>query len=166
MALRTETTSGVRGHGPYLLDTDVCVDWLRQKPAVVALLRALSPADLAVATMTVAELRYGALLSRDPDGNLEHVESILESGIGVLPFDREAANCHAEMRLALRQQPVGDRDLVIASTAHANGFAVMTGNRKEFDRIPGLLVEPVPGDRVGAESTGKSGPKPEPRART
>jgi tRNA(fMet)-specific endonuclease VapC len=133
-----------RARLPLLLDTDVCVGWLRQKPAVVSQLRLLSPADLAVATMTVAELRYGALLSRDPEGNLERVESILESGIAILGFDREAANRHAELRLALRHQPVGDRDLVIASTAQANGYAVMTGNRREFDRIPGLVVEPAP----------------------
>ena len=129
---------------PLLLDTDVCVGWLRHRPAMVARLRQLSPADLAVATMTIAELRYGALLSADPTGNLERVEAILQSGIAVLDFDREAANHHAEMRLALRHQPVGDRDLVIASTAQANGYAVMTGNRREFDRIAGLGVEPAP----------------------
>lgn len=127
---------------PLLLDTDVCVGWLRHRPTVVARLRQLSPADLAVATMTVAELRYGALVSADPTGNLERVEAILQSGIAVLDFDREAANRHADLRLALRHQPVGDRDLVIASTALANGYAVMTGNRREFDRIPGLVVEP------------------------
>jgi tRNA(fMet)-specific endonuclease VapC len=164
---RTEASRASKDRGPFLLDTDVCVDWLRQKPAIVSVLRTLSPADLAVATMTIAELRYGALLSRDPDGNLERVESILESGIALLPFDREAANRHAEMRLALRHQPVGDRDLVIASTAQANGYAVMTANRREFERIPGIFIEPAPdGRKPHADPPGKHAHTEQPPAGT
>jgi tRNA(fMet)-specific endonuclease VapC len=37
--------------------------------------------------------------------------------------------------------PIGERDLVIASTAAAQGLAVATGNLREFQRVPGLVVE-------------------------
>ncbi len=127
--------------GPWVLDTDVCVEWLRRRKGVGERLRALSPADVAITTMTEAELRYGALLSRDPAGNLEQVESILESGVALLPFDRPAAAHFAELRLALRSKPISDRDLVIASIARSAGYAVATGNVREFERVPGLPVD-------------------------
>lgn len=127
--------------GPWVLDTDVCVEWLRRRRGIPERIRALSPADLAVATMTEAELRYGALRSRDPAGNLEQVDSIIESGIAVLPFDRDAARLHAELRSALGGEPIGERDLVIASIARATGYAVATGNLSEFKRVPGLVVD-------------------------
>lgn len=127
--------------GPWVLDTDVCVEWLRRRKGVGERLRALSPADVAITTMTEAELRYGALLSRDPAGNLEQVESILESGVALLPFDRPAAAHFGELRLALRNKPISDRDLVIASIARSAGYVVATGNVREFERVPGLSVD-------------------------
>ena len=126
--------------GPWVLDTDVCIEWLRRRKGIPERLRALSPADLAITTMTEAELRFGALVSRDPAGNLEQVDSILESGVALLPFDRVAARHHAELRMALRSQTISERDLVIASVARASGFAVATGNVREFERVPGLTV--------------------------
>jgi tRNA(fMet)-specific endonuclease VapC len=124
-----------------VLDTDVCVEWLRRRKGVPARLKALSPADLAITTMTEAELRFGALRSRDPEGNLEQIEAILESGLSLLPFDRAAALHHAAIRYALRAAPIGERDLVIASVARSSGFAIATGNAAELARVPDLIVD-------------------------
>ncbi len=129
------------GASAWVLDTDTCIGWLRRHPAVVERIRESSPADLAVATMTEAELRFGAMLSRQVERNLEQVEWILESGLAILPFDRTAARHHAELRLELRAQPIGDRDLVVAAVARANGCGVVTGNVRGFRRIAGLVVE-------------------------
>lgn len=131
----------VAGAGPWVLDTDICIEWLRRRRGIPERLRALSPGDLAITAMTEAELRYGALRSRDPEASLNQVDSILATGILLLDFDRAAASHHAEIRLALRVSPIGERDLVIASIARANGFVVATGNVREFERVPGLLVE-------------------------
>ena len=129
------------GSGPWVLDTDVCIEWLRRRKGIPERLRVLSPADLAITTVTEAELRYGASMSRDPAGSLEQVESILESGVALLPFDRAAAGHHAEIRASLRSNAIGERDLVIASVARSTGYAVATGNVAEFGRVPGLVVE-------------------------
>lgn len=128
-----------RHDGAILLDSTVCVDVLRGRPSAITRLSAKSPRDLAVASMTEAELLHGALNGRDPL-NLTRVEALLES-MTVLPFDRAAARAHAHARLALRRQPIGERDLVIASVALAHGLAVATGNVREFGRVPGLVVE-------------------------
>ena len=127
--------------GPWVLDTDVCVEWLRRRRGVPERLRTLSPGDLAITTMTEAELRYGALRSQNPAGNLEQVESIVESGVALLPFDRAAAEHHADIRWRLRQSTISERDLVIASIARSAGCVVATGNLREFSRVPDLLVD-------------------------
>lgn len=136
-APRTEPTAE---SGPWVLDTDVCVEWLRRRRGIPERLRALSPSDLAITTITEAELRYGALRSADPARHLEQVDSILDSGVAILEFDRAAAARHAEIRLATRHAPIGERDQIIASVAVANGFAVATGNSRELGRVPGLVT--------------------------
>ena len=51
-----------------VLDTDIVVDILRGRDEVLRRLAARSPDAVGVTTMTVAELRYGALVSRDAAG--------------------------------------------------------------------------------------------------
>ena len=55
-------------------------------------------------------------------------------------FNSEAACCHADLCYELRARPIGERGLVIASIAVANGFPLITGNVREFSRVPGLSV--------------------------
>ncbi len=125
----------------YLLDTDTCVWILRERESVVARVRATSPDDVAVSTVTEAELLFGAHNSRDADRNLERVEAFLSARFEILSFDRESAQRHAHLRLALKKRPIGERDLVIASTALANNLTLVTCNAREFARVPGLTLE-------------------------
>jgi tRNA(fMet)-specific endonuclease VapC len=124
----------------WLLDTDTCVDALRHRSSVLRQLQALSPDDVAVASMTEAELWYGAWRSQDPAGARQSVASFL-APLTRLPFDSEAAERHADLRFALRAQPIGERDLMIASVAVAQGLALVTRNVHEFARVPSLTVE-------------------------
>lgn len=123
----------------YLLDTDTCVFALRHSAQVLQRLEAVSPDDVAVCTMTEAELWYGAWKSHDPAGTRRAIDAFL-SPIGRLPFDSEAAERHAELRFSLRAQPIGERDLVIASVASAAGMILITHNQREFRRT-GLPLE-------------------------
>ena len=91
--------------------------------------------------MTVAELRFGALNSSDPERSLVGVELFLSAPFEIIPFDEDAAKHHAEIRFALRSKPIGERDLVIAATARAADLVVVTHNRSHFQRVPGLVLE-------------------------
>ncbi|MFN8012801.1 MAG: type II toxin-antitoxin system VapC family toxin [Holophagaceae bacterium] len=124
----------------YLLDTDTCVFALKHQADVRRRFGKVSPDDVAVSAMTLAELRYGSLRSKQPGKTWREVEAFLEP-IRVLPFDEGAALAHAELRLALRAKPIGERDLVIASVAAARRLAVVTHNTREFARVPGLVCE-------------------------
>ena len=121
----------------FLLDTDTCIFALRHSPEVRSHLEALAPEDVAVCAMNEAELWYGALNSQHPDKHTKDVEAFLKPLV-VLPFDAEAAREHARLRMALKNMPIGERDLVIASVALAHRLAVVTHNQREFGRVPGL----------------------------
>jgi tRNA(fMet)-specific endonuclease VapC len=121
----------------YLLDTDTCVWMMRGREPVSTRAQTVSPADLAVASMTVAELWYGAIRGMNPKA-FDAVRAFLGTGVGILPFDEDAAYQHAEIRNAVRAQPIGPRDMVIASVAVARGLTVVTSNVREFGRVPGL----------------------------
>lgn len=107
---------------------------------VVSRLASLSPGDVFVASMTEAELRFGALNSAEAEANGARVLTFLEP-MEILPFDSEAAGHHARIRFALERTPIGERDLVIASVAASRGLTLVTDNVREFSRVEGLRVE-------------------------
>jgi len=125
----------------YLLDTNVLVAAQRGYPAAVeARLRQLSPDDVCISAVSVAELWYGAARHSDPERRRALWSEYL-APYAVLPFDRAAAELHGELRHQLRHAPIGERDLLIAAIALANRLTMVTGNTREFERVPGLLVE-------------------------
>lgn len=125
----------------WLFDTDIVVSAIRKDPPQI--LRRLldsSPDDLGISVVTIAELTYGAAKSRDPERTRAVFEHFL-TPYHILSFDRPAAERHGRLRHQLRHQPIGERDLIIASIALANDIAVVTGNVREFGRVPSLRLE-------------------------
>ncbi len=125
----------------YLLDTDTCIEILRGRGPHRARLEGCSPEEVGLPAMVVAELRYGALGSREPERGLALVGALLEAPLTILPFDGSAASVHADLRDHLRATAIGERDLVIAAIARAGDFTLVTGNGRHFRRVPGLEVE-------------------------
>ena len=71
----------------------------------------------------------------------------ITSHLPVLQFGTVEARRHADLRAYLQSQGemIGLHDLLIAATALANGHAVATLDRRDFERIPGLrLVDLAP----------------------
>jgi tRNA(fMet)-specific endonuclease VapC len=125
----------------WLLDTNILIFAARDRPRAVRVrLQAASPDDLAVSSIAIAELWYGAEKSDDPPRKREAWRRFLEP-YSVLTFDRAAAEEHARLRFLLRHAPIGERDLLVAAIASANQLAVVTHNLAEFRRVPGLEVE-------------------------
>lgn len=124
----------------YLLDTDAVVDVLRGRHGVAARLAQSSPDDIAIASMTLAELLYGSLCANDPARSELAVRRFIDV-VRVLPFSRRASEHHARLRHATRQRTVGPNDLVIAATALAADATLVTSNTREFSRFSDLRVE-------------------------
>ena len=127
----------------FLLDTDVCIDFIRQKPQ--ALIRKLQSCPLgAVATscVTVAELEYGVARSSSPERNQAALDEFLLP-LAIVPFDTGAARVYGPLRAHLEGKgtPIGSLDLLIAAQALASGLTVVTRHVREFRRVPNLRVE-------------------------
>jgi tRNA(fMet)-specific endonuclease VapC len=92
--------------------------------------------------VNVAETLAGGYAAGVPAESLKAREALL-STMPVLDLDAGAARQYAIWYsvLARRGEMVGAFDLLIASMAHSNGHSVVTRNREDFERIPGLVVE-------------------------
>ena len=125
----------------WLLDTNMLIFAARDRPkAVRRRLREVSPDDVVVTTVSIAELWFGAEKSEEPDRKKAAWRKFLEP-FAVLAFDMPAAEKHAHLRFLLRHEPIGERDLLVAAIASAHGLTVVTNNLAEFSRVPGLKVE-------------------------
>ena len=126
----------------YLLDTNTCIYAIKRRESVPGRLRELAPDDVAITTVTLAELWFGARKSSRSQQTRARVDAFLRP-FSVLPFDRDAAAAYAEIRLVLEQRagPIGERGLLIASIARSRRLKVVTHDVGEFSRVPGLSVE-------------------------
>jgi tRNA(fMet)-specific endonuclease VapC len=127
------------------LDTNVVIDALGARaPKVAGRLDAelARGTALFVSSVVVFELRYGIAKSRDREHNAARLAKFFTASIGVLPFDHDDAAEAGEIRTELerRGKSIGPYDVMIAGQARRRGFALVSANRREFDRIPGLLV--------------------------
>ena len=126
-----------------VLDTDICIWLLRGgKPHLERRLAEIDPAELAISSLTLAELRYGALRSKNSRHNISLVDRFAAE-LALLDFDDQASAHFAAIKahLAARGELIGPMDLLIAAVSRSNDATFVTGNIKEFDRVPGLQVE-------------------------
>ncbi len=125
----------------YLLDTDTVSFALRGVPGVVDRLRRCRPSSVAVSSLTVAELRYGACRRRSR--KLHSLIDAFVSSVADAAFDEAAADRFGELAAALVDagSPIGDFDALIAAQALALDMTLVSGNLKHFGRVPGLRVE-------------------------
>lgn len=128
-----------------LIDTSVIVDLERRGYAVGELTASTPGERFALAAITVTELLMGvyrAVESRRRRQRQAFVEEVI-AGMPTLPFDLQAARIHARVAVELQTHGgmIGANDLQIAATALANGYGVLTLNRREFDRVDGLIVQ-------------------------
>ncbi|MDB5446664.1 MAG: plasmid maintenance protein [Phenylobacterium sp.] len=126
----------------YMLDTNLCVRVLRDRPQAARVRFNLEAESLCISTIVLTELLHGAAKSARPEHNRQEVERFA-ARLEVLPFDAAAADHAAEIRAALerRGQVIGGYDLLIAGHARSRGLVVVTGNLVEFGRVEGLRCE-------------------------
>lgn len=124
-----------------LLDTNVCIGWLKGDRAIQKHWLACEPAQLKTSAVVYAELLYGARKSAKVDGNLERLRRLFDV-LPAEPFDEAAAHWYGLVRADLERAgtPIGAHDLMIAATALARDLTVVTRNTREFIRVPGLRV--------------------------
>ena len=125
-----------------MLDTNICIYIIKQKPpAVLEHFRQYQVGDIAISSITLAELRYGVAKSHYRGKNAKALDEFIIP-LEILPFDEEATRAYGEIRAALEKAgtPIGSMDLLIAAHATSLGVTLVTNNTREFNRVPGLTV--------------------------
>ena len=124
----------------FLLDTNAVIAVMAGRAAVLDRLRQQALRDVAVSSIVIHELRYGASKSARQEENHARIDALR---FEVIPFDAEDARQAGEIRAALARAgtPIGGYDLLIAGQALARDLIVVTHNTREFDRVAGLRVE-------------------------
>ncbi|WP_395444126.1 type II toxin-antitoxin system VapC family toxin [Caulobacter sp. UC70_42] len=126
----------------YLLDTNLCIRVLRDRPPGLRERFNLNADALCISMVVLTELLHGAAKSSRPEHNRQEVERFCAK-LEVLPFDAAAADHAADVRATLERmgQPIGGYDVLIAGHARSRGLIVVTGNLSEFQRVEGLRCE-------------------------
>ena len=127
----------------YLLDTNICIYIAKGQPlAVRHRFEKHAIQELAMSTITVGELCFGAEKSHARSRALATIDQLVQM-IQPCALPMEAAVHYGHIRATLQQlgQPIGNNDLWLAAHALAEGWTLVTNNTREFDRVPGLLVD-------------------------
>ena len=126
----------------YLLDTNLCIAVLRDRPQALRERFNLEADGLSISTVVLAELLHGAAKSARPQHHRSEVERFA-GRMEVLAFDTAAAGQAADIGAELEQQgqTIGAYDLLIAGHARSRGLVLVTGNLRAFRLVDGLRSE-------------------------
>ncbi len=126
-----------------VVDSSVFIALERKGLPLGSLAAEMQPDEpVALAAITASELLVGVRRAATQAQRLAR-ESVVEAILGafpILPFDLQAARIHAGLSADLfaAGQAIGAHDLLIAATALAHGYNVLTDNLRHFGRVPGL----------------------------
>jgi len=128
----------------YCFDTDVLSAVIRRDPPL-ALIRRLArtpPEQQFTTAVTLGELLYGAA-KRGSATLSQKVRDLVIGALLVVPFDERAAEVYGPLRAQLESagRRLDEPDLRIASIARSRDLIVVTGNTRQFNRVPDLEVE-------------------------
>lgn len=123
-----------------LLDTNIVVAYLNGKePAVSKVIDSVG--KIALSTLVVAELDYGAKSSQNNSRNLVSLNKFIEL-VRIVPFDLACARMLGTIKSRLRKigKPTGEVDAMIAAVAMVHKAELITGNTRHFENIEGLKL--------------------------
>ena len=125
----------------YLLDTNICIFFLRGLYDVPQRLEQIGRRNCHISEITVGELLYGAACSIQKEKHLRQVNELIslfavEPIYPVLPV-------FADTKAQLRKQGtmIDYFDLLIGATALKHGMVLVTENVKHLSRVPGITLE-------------------------
>ena len=123
----------------YLLDTNICVFYLRGK---LQFPEKQWWESCCISEVTLLELRYGAENSNNPQKHHQAVDLFLDD-LTVIPIIK-VIDIYAKEKVRFKKMgtPLHDEfDLIIGATAIANDLILVTDNTKHFKNFEGLKIE-------------------------
>lgn len=128
-----------------IFDTSILIEIERQSLDIEKLIKGREREPFGISVISVSELLHGVYRADTERRRLKreaYVDKIIET-FPIYPFDLNAARIYARVwsSLAKKGISIGAHDLIIASTAIALGFLVITSDIGDYGRIRGLEIE-------------------------
>jgi tRNA(fMet)-specific endonuclease VapC len=113
----------------FLLDTEAASRLMRAERSAISNMRKSSAEVVAISSVTMAELVYGARLREDNPSVMAAVRAFL-ARVVVHPWDEAAAESHARIRILAKRRgrSAGVFDIMIAAHADALGATLVTND--------------------------------------
>ena len=128
------------------LDTNIIIAAINQRAATVRqrLVKTLHEGTIVgIPTVVLYELWYGIKKSARAQQNTDALDNFLALDVTRWPFELEDAEEAGDIRAALERlgTPIGPYDVLIAAQARRRGAILVTANKNEFARVPGLQTQ-------------------------
>jgi tRNA(fMet)-specific endonuclease VapC len=128
------------------LDTNIIIAAINQRAAEVRqrLMKTLHEGTIVgVPTVVLYELWYGIKKSARAQANTDALDNFLALDVTPWPFETEDAEEAGDIRAALERlgTPIGPYDVLIAAQARRRDAILVTANKNEFSRVPGLQTQ-------------------------
>ena len=128
----------------YLLDTNICIYIINEKPDKVLRKFEQYPVfEFGISSITHAELQYGVEKSKNKKTNQDALDEFLLP-LTILSFHgKQLVTCYGEIRASLESKgkTIGPLDMLLAAHALSLDLTIISNNIKEFSRIPKLKSE-------------------------
>lgn len=127
---------------PYLLDTSICVFFLRGKLDLDKIIKEKGRENCYISEITIFELRFGAENSNNPVKSHKAVDDFI-NGLSIIPI-YGCIKRYAKEKVRLRKigKPINDEfDLLIGVTSVENKLTLITDNITDFENIERIKIE-------------------------
>ena len=126
----------------FVLDTNICIYWLKGKPEIRKKIERVGVNRLKITVISLAELKYGAYYSQKVNENLKNIDNFLKQ-VRTLSLTNEATDLFGKIKADLRRsgQIIEDFDILIASIVMIHDDILVTGNVDHFSKIIALRYE-------------------------
>ena len=128
------------------LDTNIIIAVINQRATAgrQQLMKTLHEGTIVgIPTVVLYELWYGIKKSARAQANTDALDNFLALDVTPWPFEPEDAEEAGDVRAALERlgTPIGPYDVLIAAQARRRGAILVTTNKNEFARVPGLQTQ-------------------------
>ncbi|MBK9013743.1 MAG: type II toxin-antitoxin system VapC family toxin [Saprospiraceae bacterium] len=128
----------------YLLDTNICIFYFKDKHDIEAKIKAAGVENVFISEITIAELKFGVANTEDPTKREKNREAVInfQNAANIIPII-SVLDIYASERARLKNlgKSVDDFDLLIGSTALTHDLVMVTNNVKHLERLKGILIE-------------------------
>ncbi|MBK8777768.1 MAG: type II toxin-antitoxin system VapC family toxin [Saprospiraceae bacterium] len=125
----------------YLLDTNIAIFYMKGKYNLDERFGNITPGNLFISEITLAELKYGVENSEHSEKNRKVLDLFL-TGVKILPIFH-ALDLYAKEKVRLQKAGtrIDDFDLLIGTTAITHNLVMVSNNTSHFKRIKGIKLE-------------------------